>query len=491
MARQGLLLLLVLTVLWPSGAEAERRLALVIGNDTYESLPRLARARADADAVAGALTAIGFEVILEKDATRRGFNRRMADLEARIRAGDTVLFFFAGHGVAIGSDNVLLPVDLPKPQAGEEGLVREEGILVDSIVARLQSKGALASFLILDACRDNPFSATGTRSIGQSRGLTRIEAPKGVFVLYSAGLGQTALDSLPSNDTSPNSVFTRNLVPLLAEPGLTHVDLAKRVQASVDKLAASIGHQQQPAYYDQIVGEFVLNTAPKAPDANAALSEAAAAWSKIEGSEDVAALRAFVDKYGTSPFGELARQRLARLETPVVAAVEPAASAAEAAAPPVPAGPVAAVATPEAATPAPAPDLKLTARDLQQALADRACYQGTVDGDWGRRSIAALEAFNAASGLSLDTGSPSPETVDAVTRSTVRCAAPPEVAKPAAAPSKSGTSSKAAKPAAKTSATSKSASRKSAPAKSARKTTVKKKKSGGNCFTFNGETVCD
>ena len=487
MVRLGLLLLTVVALLSTGPASAERRLALVIGNDTYESLPRLARARADADAVAGALTAIGFEVILEKDATRRGFNRRLADLEARIKAGDTVLFFFAGHGVAIGSDNVLLPVDLPKPQAGEESLVREEGILVDSIVARLQSKGALASFLILDACRDNPFAATGTRSIGQSRGLTRIEAPKGVFVLYSAGLGQTALDSLPADDSSPNSVFTRNLVPLLAEPGLTHVDLAKRVQASVDKLAASVGHQQQPAYYDQIVGEFVLNRAPVQADATAVLSEAAAAWSKVEGSEDAAALRAFLDKFGSSPFGELARQKLARLE-PAVAVVEPepATPAAEPAVAVTAADPGAAVATPDVSISTTEPDTKLTARDLQQALADKSCYAGAVDGEWGRRSVAAVEAYNAASGDSLDAGVPSRAAVDAVTRSTARCPSPPEVAEPAAKPAQKSSKARASsKP-----ASAKSASRKSPPAKSVRKSTAKKK-TGGNCFTFEGQTVCD
>ncbi|MFO1169435.1 MAG: caspase family protein [Hyphomicrobiaceae bacterium] len=473
MARLGLLFVTILAVLWPSMAGAERRLALVIGNDTYENLPHLARARADADAVAGALTAIGFEVILEKDATRRGFNRRLADLEARIKAGDTVFFFYAGHGVALGSDNVLLPVDLPKPQVGEESLVREEGIAVDSIIGRLQSRGALAAFLVLDACRDNPFTATGTRSIGQSRGLTRIEAPKGVFVLYSAGLGQTALDSLPSNDTSPNSVFTRNLVPLLAEPGLTHVDLAKRVQASVDKLAASIGHQQQPAYYDQIVGEFVLNTAPAKPDASAALSEAAVAWTKIEGSEDVAALRAFVDKYGKSPFGELARQRLAKLEVPV-AVTEPAVPATEIA-----------TAVPEVTAPAPDPDPALTARDLQQALSDKGCYAGTVDGSWGRRSMEAVTAFNEAAKVELDVAKPSRDAVDAVVSATVRCP-PATVVAPAAKPKV--TTSPPAKKA-------KAASAATRPAKSAAKPkskpATKKKSTGGNCFTFNGQTVCD
>ncbi|HET7447470.1 MAG TPA: caspase family protein, partial [Methyloceanibacter sp.] len=120
-----------------------------------------------------------------------------------------------------------------------------------------QGRGAAVSFFVLDACRDNPLAAAGVRSIGGTRGLTRMDTPKGVFVLFSAGLGQTALDRLGDDDPNPNSVFTRSLVPLLKAPGMTHVALAKRVQRDVDELAATVHHAQQPAYYDQIIGEIV------------------------------------------------------------------------------------------------------------------------------------------------------------------------------------------------------------------------------------------
>jgi hypothetical protein len=452
-----LLPLLLALSLGSEPALAEKRLALVVGNDTYESLPHLGRARADADAVAGAMTAIGFEVLLEKDATRRSLNRRLADLEARIASGDTVFFFFAGHGVAINGENVLLPVDVPRPKSGEESLVREEGLVVDSIVERIQSRGALTTFLVLDACRDNPFAADGTRSIGQSRGLARIETPKGVFVLFSAGIGQTALDALTSEDTAANSVFTRHLVPLLEQPGLTHVALAKRVQADVDRLAASVGHQQQPAYYDQIVGEVVLNTTPVAPDEKAVLAEAAAAWPAIETSSDKRSIEDFIAKYGDTPFGLLARGRLALLTTPAetAPAVEPA---------PVPV----------------APDPKLVARDLQKALADKSCYAGTVDGDWGRRSAAAVEAFNAAAGTTLQPDSPTAAAVEVVTKSAVQCAV-------AADEDGSQVESKSSTVTPDATAPSKP---KSSTARK-RKAATGRKKSGGNCFTFEGQTVCD
>jgi uncharacterized caspase-like protein len=257
--RLGRLLLIVLTSLFcVSEASAAKRVALVIGIDGYQNLPKLEKAVSDARAVGAVLADIGFNVIAGENLTRRDMNRKLADLEAAIGPGDTVFFFFAGHGIALGAENILLAADMPRPGNGEEGLVRDEGYSVDAVIRRVQAKGALLTFFVLDACRDNPLEATGTRNIGGSRGLARVEAPRGVFVLYSAGIGQTALDTLRPSDPDPNSVFTRKLVPLLRTPGLSHVGLAKRVQQEVDALAATVRHAQQPAYYDQIVGEIVL-----------------------------------------------------------------------------------------------------------------------------------------------------------------------------------------------------------------------------------------
>ena len=94
--------------------------------------------------------------------------------------------------------------------------------------------------LILDACRDNPFALKGKRSIGLTRGLTRMDPAEGMFVLFSAGQGQSALDRLSDTDESPNSVFTRALLKELEEPGLSMVQIAKRTQSQVKELAAKV-----------------------------------------------------------------------------------------------------------------------------------------------------------------------------------------------------------------------------------------------------------
>lgn len=107
----GLILVAALMVMAVLPAEAAKRVALVIGNDAYDSVPVLQKARNDADAMAKALIKLGFEVVSAKDVGRRAMSRALVEFEAKIEEGDTALLFFAGHGFAIQGTNYLLPVD--------------------------------------------------------------------------------------------------------------------------------------------------------------------------------------------------------------------------------------------------------------------------------------------------------------------------------------------------------------------------------------------
>ncbi len=447
-------------------AAAAKRIALVVGNDAYENLTPLGKAVNDSRAVAIALEEIGFTVISGENSTRRDMNKRMSELDASIAPGDTVFFFFAGHGVAIGAENYLLPTDIPKPREGEEGLVKDEAHSVDSIIARIRNRGAAVSMVVLDACRDNPFAASGTRNLGAQRGLARIDTPDGVFVLYSAGIGQTALDGLGPDDKDENSVFTRKLVPLLRTGGMTHVALAKTVQQQVDALAGTVHHAQQPAYYDQIIGEIVLKPKASATVATAdgtaqPLSEAAEAWVTVNNSTSIAVLEAYIARYQGTVFADMAKVRLEEVKTAQVATlvdrtitVEPkteATGAETAKAEAITEAPaeseaatagttvVASAETPEATevasaetseTAEEAADPALLARQLQTELSRVGCYAGEADGDWGRGSASALERFNEAAGLELSVDEPTGEALDAVTAKVeTACDAPTAVRK--------------------------------------------------------------
>ncbi|MGI9416118.1 MAG: caspase family protein, partial [Hyphomicrobiales bacterium] len=237
---------------------AEKRVALVIGNDSYEGVPALQKARNDAREVAGVLTKLGFDVISANDVGRRAMSRALNEFEQKSGPGDTALLCCVGHGFAIQGTNYLLPVDVPEAGPGEEGLVRDAAFAANGLADRMREKGAATAVMILDACRDNPFAVKGKRSLSGSRGLARMSPSEGMFVLYSAGSGQAALDRLGDSDPHENSVFTRTLLVELAKPELSMVQIAKRTQAQVRKLALKVGHEQTPAYYDQIIGDLYL-----------------------------------------------------------------------------------------------------------------------------------------------------------------------------------------------------------------------------------------
>ena len=249
----------------PLSAAQARSLALVIGNNTYQNVPSLQKATNDAQAIADELEKLGFIVRRVGDVDQRGMSKALVAFDADIQPGDRALFYYAGHGFEIGGQNYLLPTDVPAAEANQVDLVRDASFPVERIVDGIRERGASVAILVLDACRDNPFSGPGTRSAAVTRGLARVEAPEGVFVLMSAGAKQGALDSLSSTDPNPNSVFTRTLLSELDKPGQTLVQIAKKTQVQVRSLAATVSHDQTPAYYDQVIGDIVLSDASPTP----------------------------------------------------------------------------------------------------------------------------------------------------------------------------------------------------------------------------------
>lgn len=242
----------------PMAVPLSHRWALVIGVDGYQNLENLQKARNDAQAISSVLSGLGFEVRTLYDPSRRDINGAVSTLANQIDPGDEVLFYFAGHGVEVDGRNFLLPSDVPMINLGDESFLTGESIAADRVLDTFQKRGARTTVMILDACRNNPFPSDGKRSVGGQRGLVRMSPPEGAFILYSAGAGQTALDRLSDTDSDPNSVFTRALLPRLQDPNMTLHQLAKQVRRDVQNLAATVNHDQFPAYYDQMSGDLFL-----------------------------------------------------------------------------------------------------------------------------------------------------------------------------------------------------------------------------------------
>jgi hypothetical protein len=213
---------LLFCVLLAGAASAQKRVALVIGIDRYDNLDgraQLKKARADARGVAETLKSLGFDVIHKDDVARSAFNSHWQDFLNKLSAGDTAAFYFAGHGIELGGRNYLIPRDVPSVRPGRDELLKRESLSLQEFLADLRERGTRLNLVILDACRDNPFEQVAGRSVGTARGLAVTEPPEGTFIMYSAGTGESALDSLNDADPNPNSVYTRMLLPLLKAKG--------------------------------------------------------------------------------------------------------------------------------------------------------------------------------------------------------------------------------------------------------------------------------
>jgi uncharacterized caspase-like protein len=308
-------------------AFAEKRIALVVGVDRYPNLPanrQLQKAVNDARAVAGVLTEIGFKVTAIENVSRLDMSRAIGALEQSIAPGDTVFLFFAGHGIDVAGSNYLLPGDVPSP-VDREGrrlparALRDASFNAAEVLASLQERGARTVISVFDACRE-PFDDEGKRSLGLGRGgLAEMKPASGMFIMFSAGAKQLALDRLASDEPSPNSIFTRTLLPLLKEPGLSLVQLAKQVQPAVKDLAATIDHVQTPAYYDQIIGDFYLvpgraiATQPARPPEDRC-ADAVNHWRSAEAIGTREAVQAHLAIHSSCPYAGLARAKLAAIE---------------------------------------------------------------------------------------------------------------------------------------------------------------------------------
>ncbi len=241
-------------------AYAEKRVALVVGNNDYRNVPKLQKAVNDARTMGDTLKQLGFTVMVAENQNRQAFSQTLLAFDRAVEAGDTAFFFYAGHGFEIAGQNFLLPTDVPAATEGQEELVRDASVLADRIIERLQNRKVRTAILVFDACRNNPFERAGTRAVAGGGGLAPMtQLPEGVFSIFSAGPRQTALDRLSNDDANPNSVFTRTFAKQLTEPGANLVQVAQRTRRLVSEMAETVRHKQIPVYFDQMVDDVFLN----------------------------------------------------------------------------------------------------------------------------------------------------------------------------------------------------------------------------------------
>jgi formylglycine-generating enzyme required for sulfatase activity len=313
--------LLACQALLPCSAQAQasagpKRIALVIGNDTYTHVRPLQKAGNDAIAMARELKAAGFEVLLHRDLNYRGMVKAVETLTNSITGGDQVVFFFAGHGVQIKSGNYLLPVDI---EANSESEVEKTAYGLADLTDKLSDAKASFALIMVDACRDNPIKSNG-RSIGATRGLSPIDPPKGQVVVFSASKGQQALDRLNDSDKDPNGVFTREFIKRMKKPGVRVEDMMREVQDSVEALARTVSHDQRPAMYSEARGNFYFfgptTVRLQSPNNATATDPEYETWTAAGEANTIAAYQTYLDAYPKGKYAAAAHIKLSALTNP-------------------------------------------------------------------------------------------------------------------------------------------------------------------------------
>lgn len=312
----------------------EKRVALVIGNNAYQTVSKLEKAGNDARAVGRALEKAGFQIRSVIDGNRTQMNMAINQFVDDVAGGGIGVFFFAGHGVQVNNQNFLIPIDLPA--VAREADIADHGISLQNLQDKIADARAKFSLLVIDACRDNPLPKKAGRSIGATRGLTQASSAEGQMVVFSAGANQQALDKLSDNDANPNGVFTREFLPWVTKPGVTIRDAVLSVRSAVRAKAKTVDHDQFPAIYDQAEGNFYfifqgpatvnVQSAPADPEAEA--------WGAAERANTEAAYRSYLDAYPKGRFVPAAKIALEAVRAPAkpVETAKPA----QAAVPPAP-----------------------------------------------------------------------------------------------------------------------------------------------------------
>lgn len=261
--------LLALTQLMtPTQAAAEARLALVIGQSAYRTVPELPNAANDAKGMAELLSNAGFNVTAAPNLSQNDMRQAISDFAGMVSASgaDTVaLVFYAGHGLQIDGENYLVPVDLdPKREAD----IPLQGVRLNDLLNTLGALPTRARIFMLDACRNNPFPALSGAGHGLAIVDTKAGAP-GSFISYSTSPGAEAEDG-----SGADSPYTTAALTVAKQPNVPIEEVFKRIRIAV---AQSTDGRQIPWESSSLTTDFkFFGKSSQQPPASSANSMALA-----------------------------------------------------------------------------------------------------------------------------------------------------------------------------------------------------------------------
>jgi hypothetical protein len=283
---------------------SESRIALVIGNSSYSSLPKLPNPANDARAVAEIVKAMGYNVRLLIDGSEQGIRKEVRQFASDSEKADVALVFYAGHGAQVNGNNYLLPTDMDIPRTEVD--IQFSSLKVDDLVNSISSN---TKIVFLDACRDNPVlfknivKGRGSSPAGLAPAASSNLEQKpgsGIFIAYATDAGSVASDG-----SGKHSPFTQALLRNMQKP-ISIDDMFSLVTKEVRLVTKNA---QRPYKYASL--ENIICVAPNCSSSTISSSSIPDRINPVEeaqisedgdlqaakGSKKIAALETFLERY--------------------------------------------------------------------------------------------------------------------------------------------------------------------------------------------------
>ena len=217
---------------------------MVIGNSNYLHGGSLSNPVNDARAISKTLEELWFHVSEYENVSQVDMKKAIDDFGQKAGRNDARLFFYAGHGIQLDGENYLVPSNA---KIDTEYDVEYNCVRAGRVLVRMEEAQSRVNIIILDACRDNPFERSWTRS-SKGKGLAFMDAPSGSIITYATSPGKTASDGI-----GKNGIYTSAILGHIATPDITIEEMFKRVRVTVEEMT---GKRQIPWELTSLKGNF-------------------------------------------------------------------------------------------------------------------------------------------------------------------------------------------------------------------------------------------
>ncbi len=297
-------------------AAAEKRVALVVGNGTYDTAAFLENPVKDARAMEAALLRLGFDVVMALDVSQEEFIETLETFRGRLDGATHAVFYYAGHGIQVDGQNYLISTNASLDSRFK---VQSETIALDQIIEVMEGSSPV-NMVFLDACRTNPFtdrlrevvsrsrSATITQGLAPMSRALRDRSGKELLVMFA-----TSPNKLAEDGSGENSPFAAALAEHIGTPSAEVSIALKRV---IKDVREATNYRQSPEILSSMSVEFFFNNQlPENPeDLTGSANPVYLAYNAARNTNTSEAWRRFLDDTPEGYYADLARDALIEAE---------------------------------------------------------------------------------------------------------------------------------------------------------------------------------